>query len=78
MRDLTGALQAWIEVGAPDAGRLHKAAKAAPKVTVYTHRDVDSCCRGSPASAFTVRKRCGYVRSTANCLPRWSRDSTDG
>src|SRR5512137_3052895 len=41
VRDLTGALQAWIEVGAPDAGRLHKAAKAAPKVTVYTHRDVD-------------------------------------
>ena len=41
VRDLTGALQAWIEVGAPDAGRLHKAMKAAPKVTVYTHRDVD-------------------------------------
>ena len=41
VRDLTGALQAWIEVGVPDADRLHKAAKAAPKVTVYAHRDVD-------------------------------------
>ena len=41
VRDLTGALKAWIEVGAPDAGRLHKAAKASPKVTVYAHRDVD-------------------------------------
>jgi uncharacterized protein YaeQ len=41
VRDLTGALRAWIEVGVPDAGRLHKAAKAAPKVVVYTHRDAN-------------------------------------
>lgn len=39
VRDLTGALQAWIEVGAPDAARLHKASKAAPRVAVYTHKD---------------------------------------
>ena len=39
VRDLTGVLQAWIDVGAPDAGRLHKAAKAAPDVAVYVHRD---------------------------------------
>lgn len=42
VRDLTGALQHWIEIGAPDADRLHKAMKAAPRVTVYTHRDIDS------------------------------------
>jgi uncharacterized protein YaeQ len=42
VRDLTGALQAWIEVGAPDASRLHKAAKSAPNVAVYVHRDVDA------------------------------------
>lgn len=39
VRDLTGALVAWIEVGAPDADRLHKASKAAPRVAVYTHKD---------------------------------------
>ncbi len=39
VRDLTGALQVWIEVGAPDAARLHKASKASPRVAVYTHRD---------------------------------------
>lgn len=38
VRDLTGSLQAWIEVGAPDAARLHKASKASPRVVVYTHR----------------------------------------
>jgi len=39
VRDLTGALQAWIEVGTPEAPRLHKASKAAPRVAVYPHRD---------------------------------------
>lgn len=38
IRDLTGSLQGWIEVGAPDAARLHRASKAAPRVAVYTHR----------------------------------------
>jgi uncharacterized protein YaeQ len=39
VRDLTGALKSWIDIGAPDAARLHKAGKAAPRVAVYTHRD---------------------------------------
>ena len=39
VRDLTGALRAWVEVGAPDAARLHKASKASPRVVVYTHKD---------------------------------------
>lgn len=39
VRDLTGAIQRWIEIGAPDADRLHKASKATPAVVVYTHRD---------------------------------------
>jgi uncharacterized protein YaeQ len=41
VRDLTGALQAWIDIGAPEAARLHRASKAAPRVAVYTHKDVD-------------------------------------
>jgi len=39
VRDLTGQLRAWIEIGAPDAARLHKASKAAPRVALYTHKD---------------------------------------
>jgi len=42
VRDLTGVLQSWIEVGAPDADRLHRAAKAAPDVAVYCHRGLDA------------------------------------
>ena len=39
VRDLTGALRVWIDIGSPDAARLHKAGKAAPRVVVYTHKE---------------------------------------
>ena len=39
VRDLTGALVAWIEVGAPEAERIHRGSKAAERCAVYTHRD---------------------------------------
>ena len=39
VRDLTGAIRTWIEIGSPDPARLHKACKVAARVVVYTHRD---------------------------------------
>jgi uncharacterized protein YaeQ len=39
VRDLTGAIRSWIDIGAPDAARLHRASKASPRVAVYTHKD---------------------------------------
>ncbi len=42
VRDLTGVLKSWIEIGSPDADRLHRAAKAAPDVAVYCHRGLDA------------------------------------
>ena len=39
VRDLTGTLRAWIDIGSPDAARLHKACKLAPRVAVYIHKD---------------------------------------
>ena len=39
VRDLTGTLKVWIDIGSPEAARLHKASKAAPRVAVYTHKD---------------------------------------
>ncbi|PPH67352.1 hypothetical protein C5D25_00840 [Rathayibacter sp. AY1D7] len=40
-RDLTGRLTTWIEVGAPDAERLHFGSRLADRTTVYTHRNPD-------------------------------------
>jgi uncharacterized protein YaeQ len=39
VRDMTGKVQVWIEIGSPDAARLHKASKAADRAVVYTHKD---------------------------------------
>ena len=40
VRDLTGRITAWIDVGLPDADRLHRASKLAQRVAVYTHREL--------------------------------------
>ncbi|WEK61917.1 MAG: YaeQ family protein [Candidatus Microbacterium colombiense] len=39
VRDLTGQITAWIEIGAPDAERLHYGSRLAERTVVYTHRD---------------------------------------
>jgi len=39
IRDLTGKVTAWIEVGMPDPGRLHRGLKLAGRAAIYTHRD---------------------------------------
>lgn len=39
VRDLTGVLKAWIDIGTPAADRLHRASKSTPRVAVYNHKD---------------------------------------
>jgi len=39
VRDLTGSLQVWVDIGLPEPERLHRASKGAPRVAVYTHKD---------------------------------------
>src|SRR5829696_5173912 len=40
VRDRTGILVAWIEIGMPSAERLHKASKAARRVAIFTSADL--------------------------------------
>jgi len=39
VRDLTGTITTWIDIGTPDAARLHKASKSGARVVVYTHKN---------------------------------------
>ncbi|PTU32945.1 YaeQ family protein [Stenotrophobium rhamnosiphilum] len=39
VRDLTGRITAWIEVGTPDPERLHRGSKLAGRAAVYIQRD---------------------------------------
>lgn len=40
VHDPTGLLLAWIDIGSPSVERLHKAAKAAPRVALFTSADL--------------------------------------
>lgn len=77
VRDLTGSLLAWIEVGAPDAARLHQGALAADRVAVYTHRDPGKVAalwagkrihRGSEIPLYSFET--GFVEAAAAALER--------
>jgi uncharacterized protein YaeQ len=39
IHDESGSLKAWIDVGSPSAERLHRAAKAADQVDLFTHTE---------------------------------------
>ncbi|TDU32103.1 uncharacterized protein YaeQ [Panacagrimonas perspica] len=41
VRDLTGRITGWFEVGAPDADRLHRGMKLAGRAALYTHRQIE-------------------------------------
>lgn len=50
VRDLTGTITTWIEIGTPDSTRLHKAAKAAGRVAVYCHKEGAQWLKGLAAA----------------------------
>jgi uncharacterized protein YaeQ len=50
VRDLTGKITTWIEIGTPDSTRLHKAAKAAARVAVYCHKEGAQWLKGLAAA----------------------------
>ena len=50
IRDLTGRITTWIEIGTPDSTRLHKAAKVAARVVVYCHKEGAQWLKGLGAA----------------------------
>jgi uncharacterized protein YaeQ len=51
VRDGSGTIRAWIEIGSPSAERLHKAAKAAPRVALFTHAELATLRREAGTKA---------------------------
>jgi uncharacterized protein YaeQ len=76
LRDATGRISSWIEIGTPDAARLHKAAKSADRVAVYTHKEAAALRqlagrrihRGGEISVFALDR--GLVAALAGLLDR--------
>ena len=50
VKDLTGVIKTWIEIGTPDSTRLHKASKAAGRVAVYCHKEGAQWLKGLAAA----------------------------
>jgi len=77
VRDLTGRLTAWIEVGSPDAARLHYGSKLADRTAVYTHRDPEKLLplwAGKPIhrpEAITLHSfDAGFIEAAAAAIAR--------
>lgn len=77
VKDLTGRITAWIEVGAPDAGRVHFGSKLADRTVVWTHRDpakVVATWAGKPLHrAADIRVRSfdsGFIESAVAAVER--------
>lgn len=88
VRDLTGAWKSWIEIGSPDAARLHQASKASPRAVLYTHKEPRLLLRGYEGQRIhrAERVECYAVdrellESLASHLDRrmqWTLSVTDG
>ncbi len=50
VKDLTGIVKAWIDIGTPAADRLHRAAKSTPRVAVYSHKESGQWLAGLKAA----------------------------
>ncbi len=79
VRDLTGRITAWIEVGLPDPRRLHRGSKLAGRAALYTHRDIRQLLKQwagekiHGASALPIYALDGkFVEAAAACLERRS------
>ncbi len=71
VRDDTGALQAWIDVGVPDAARVHRACKAAPRVAVYTHKPPEQLRRALAGERIHRAEHLELVEVDRGLLSEW-------
>lgn len=71
IRDLTGLLKAWIDIGSPSAERLHRAAKAAPRVALYTHAELGMLRREASSRAIHRVEEIAVWRVEPGFLDEW-------
>lgn len=65
-----GEIRLWIEIGNPSARKLHKAAKAAKKVLVYTYKDPEPLLKEIRANKVYHAEEIGIFSIDAKFLER--------
>ena len=78
VRDLTGAVKVWIEIGAPNAERLHRATRAARGSWCTPTRNRRSSCGSSRDRGSIVPTRSSCTRSTASSCGARTTSRTSG
>jgi uncharacterized protein YaeQ len=71
VRDPTGALLSWIDVGVPDAARVHRASKAAARVAIYTHKPPEQLRRALAGERIHRAEALHLVAIDREWLGRW-------
>lgn len=71
IHDPTGLLRAWIDIGKPSADRLHKAAKLAPRVAVFTHVELAELRRDTSTRSVHRGEAIDVVRFDSAFLDRF-------
>jgi uncharacterized protein YaeQ len=72
VRDRTGALLSWIDVGVPDAARVHRASKAAPRVAVYTHKPPEQLRKALAGERIHRAEALHLVAVDRTLIARWT------
>jgi uncharacterized protein YaeQ len=72
VRDATGALLAWIDIGVPDAARVHRASKTAPRVAVYTHKPAEQLRRALAGERIHRSEALTLVEVDRGLLAEWT------
>lgn len=72
VRDDTGALTTWIDIGVPDAARLHKAAKLARRVAVYCHKPAEQLRRALAGQRIHRAEFLDLVEVDRTLLESWA------
>ncbi|MGE0816479.1 MAG: YaeQ family protein [Vicinamibacterales bacterium] len=79
VRDATGRVTKWIEVGLPSAERVHRGSKLAGRAAIYTHRDIRQVLaaldgqgvhRAADIPVYALDRTA--IEATADALPRRS------
>jgi uncharacterized protein YaeQ len=72
VRDATGALLAWIDIGVPDAARVHRASKAAPRVAIYSHKPAEQLRRALAGERIHRSEALTLVEVDRRLLDEWT------
>ena len=73
VRDLTGQITGWIEVGQPDADRIHRGSKVAADMAIYTHRDPAQVIAQCAGKRIHRAESIPLYSSSADFWSRWPR-----